>query len=76
VLRAGLLLAGMGIAAGIAVASGLARLIRGLLYEVEPMDPATISAVVAVSLAAATIACYGPAHRATRVDPVEVLRAE
>jgi ABC-type antimicrobial peptide transport system permease subunit len=76
VLREGLLLAGTGIVAGTAAALALSRLIQGLLYGVESTDAATLVAVVIASLGAASLACYWPAHRATRVDPLEVLRAE
>lgn len=76
VLREGLLLAGTGVVIGAGVALGLSRLIRGLLYGVEPTDSVTLVSVVLSSLAAAALACYWPARRASRVDPVEVLRAE
>lgn len=76
IVREGLLLAGIGAAAGAAGALLLSRSIRGLLYGVHPTDPATIVAVVALTLAAATAACYLPARRATRVDVVEMLRIE
>ena len=76
VLREGLLLAGVGAAAGTVAALSLSTVIQGLLYGVAPTDPTTIGAVVLVSMSTAAVACYWPARRATRVDPVEVLRAE
>jgi predicted permease len=76
VLREGLLLTGAGLVLGVAISVSLSRLIRGLLYGVEPGDPITTAAVVFVSLVAAALACWLPARRATRVDPAEVLRAE
>ena len=75
VLGEGLVLAGVGAAVGVAVALALSGLVRSLLYGVEPGDPLTIGAVVLVSLGAAVIASWWPARRATRIDPVEVLKA-
>lgn len=76
VMRAGLLVTAGGIVVGLAAALGLSRLVASLLYGVEPADPFTLSVVVAVVFSIAAIASYIPARRATRVDPVEVLRAE
>jgi len=61
---------------GTAAALALGRLARALLFEVEPTDPLTFALVTAVMLSCAALACWVPARRATRVDPVEVLRAE
>jgi len=61
---------------GITGALALSRLVRSLLYEVEPSDPLTIAVIAIISILAAGLASYRPAVRATRVDPVEVLRAE
>jgi putative ABC transport system permease protein len=47
-----------------------------MLFEVRPGDPLTLAAVALVLLAIAALACYIPARRATRVDPLVVLRAE
>jgi len=54
----------------------LTRFISGLLFGVEPTDPLTFSVVSACLLAAAFLACYLPARRATKVDPLEALRYE
>ena len=65
-----------GIGVGVAGTFGAGRLMRGMLYGVEPHDPPTIS-VIAVGLAvAALVACYLPAAKAARVDPVIALRQE
>jgi predicted permease len=76
VLREGFLLAGVGAMAGTAAALALSKLIQGLLYDVAPTDLTTIAVVVLVSMTTAAVACYWPARRATRIDPVEVLKAE
>ncbi|MGH9789900.1 MAG: hypothetical protein ACRD5W_01705, partial [Candidatus Acidiferrales bacterium] len=65
-----------GIAVGAAAALGLMRLIKGLLFGVEPADPASFAIAIAILLSAAALACWIPARRATRVDPMVVLRHE
>ena len=68
-----------GIAAGAVAALILARLLASfsqLLYGVTPGDPLTFVAVSLVLLSTAFLACYIPAHRATRIDPMQALRAE
>ena len=54
----------------------LSRFLSGLLFEIEPTDPVTFVAVGAVLAAVALLAAYVPARRATRVDPIDALRAE
>jgi ABC-type lipoprotein release transport system permease subunit len=54
----------------------LTRLLQAQLFNVKPTDPATIAAVIAFIAAVAAMACYVPAARATRVDPMVVLRDE
>lgn len=70
----GLMLTGIGIALGLVAAAGVTRVLRSLLYDVAPHDPATFALAAIVLLAAATLACYLPARRAGRLDPVSVLR--
>jgi ABC-type antimicrobial peptide transport system permease subunit len=72
----GMVLAGIGVAIGLAAAFAVTRLMASLLFEVSAVDPLTY-ALVAVTLFGATVlACYVPALRATRVDPIGALRAE
>ena len=75
-VRYGLGLAAIGIACGLAVAVALTRLMGSLLFEVSPLDPLTYVAVCLSLTAAATLASYVPALRATLVNPVTALRAE
>jgi len=76
VLWEGLQLAGLGAAIGLAAALAGNRAIAGLLFEVSPLDPASMLGAAATLVGASALACYLPARRATRVDPVAVLRAE
>jgi hypothetical protein len=75
-VRYGLGLAAIGIACGLAAAVTLTRLMGSLLFEVSPIDPLTYAAVCASLTAAAVLASYVPALRATMVNPVTALRAE
>jgi len=76
VLLRGLKLAGVGVGAGILGALAVAQLLRGLLFGVTTTNPATFAAVPLVLFAMALLACWLPAHRAARVDPIVALRAE
>ena len=76
VLRQGMTLAAVGVGVGVVASLALTKLIKAMLFRVSPSDPVTF-AVVALSLAAvALLACYLPARRATRVDPMIALRYE
>ena len=75
-VRHGLSLAGIGVAIGLAAAIGLMRLMKSLLFGISPLDPFTYAAVPVVLVAAAVLASYLPARRASAVDPVEALKAE
>ena len=66
----------LGIGGGIAATLGVGRVMRGMLYGVEPHDPPTIALTAAGLAAAALVACCLPAARAARVDPVVALRQE
>jgi predicted permease len=75
-VRHGLVLAVVGVLIGLGAATGLTRLMTSLLFGISPLDPLTYAAVPLVLLAAAMLASYLPARRASAVDPVEALRAE
>jgi len=75
-VRRGLVLSGIGVACGLTAALALTWLMKPLLFEISPTDPLTYIAVSGGLILAATLACYLPARRAMRVDPVEALRAE
>jgi predicted permease len=75
-LRQGLLLTLIGIGVGLAGALLLSRVMSGLLYGVGANDPATFAAIVVVLAVVSLIACYIPARRATRVDPLVALKYE
>ena len=76
VLRQGMKVAAIGMAAGLAAAIALTRFMAGLLYGVRPADPVTLAAVTLLLGGIALFACYIPARRATAVDPVVALRCE
>jgi ABC-type antimicrobial peptide transport system permease subunit len=75
-VRHGLGLAAIGIGCGLVTALVLGRVMASLLFETSPMDPPTYAAVCVSLAAAATLASYVPALRATGVNPVTALRAE
>src|SRR5215207_2440073 len=76
ILRQGLLLTLIGIGVGLAGALALSRLLSGFLYGVGANDPATFAAIVVVLGVGSLVACYIPARRATRVDPLVALKYE
>src|SRR6185503_7122933 len=76
VLGSAMSLAGIGLGIGILGSLAFTRVLSSLLFGVSPRDPVTLAIVAAVLAAVAFIACYVPARRATRVDPVVALRYE
>ena len=72
----GLKPAGAGLLLGLAGAAAATRLLRSLLYGVQPLDATVFAAVAFILLAVAGVACLLPAWRASRVDPITALRYE
>jgi putative ABC transport system permease protein len=76
VTRQGMTLTLIGMAVGLAAAVALTRLMSGLLYGVAATDPGTFVFTVLLFIAVALLACYIPARRATRVNPLTALRCD
>jgi predicted permease len=76
VMTEGVRMALVGVAVGVAAALGLTRLMAGLLYGVSAIDPLTFTVVAAILLVVALAACYIPAWRAMRVDPIVVMHQD
>ena len=76
ILGQGMRLTAVGLVAGLVAAFGLTRLLQTQLFNVQPTDPVTMASVAAFITLVALVACYIPAARATRVDPMVVLRDE
>jgi len=76
VVKNGMSLATIGIIAGLAGSIGITRLMASLLFNVSPTDIVTFGLVTSLLLLVALVACYIPARRATRVDPLVALRYE
>jgi ABC-type antimicrobial peptide transport system permease subunit len=75
-VRHGLWLTSIGLVCGLAAAMAVTRLMSALLFQISPLDPVTYIAVPVVLVAAALLASYVPARRATVIDPVGALRME
>jgi predicted permease len=76
VMRAGLAPVLAGFAGGLAVALALGKVLSGFLFSVRPYDPLTVLTTLGVTLITAAAACWIPARRATRIDPLDALRYE
>jgi putative ABC transport system permease protein len=76
VIGQGMTMAGLGTVIGVTAALLLTRLMSSLLFGISPADPMTFLAIPLLLIAVAFVACYVPARRATRVDPLQALRSE
>jgi ABC-type antimicrobial peptide transport system permease subunit len=76
ILAEGMKMAGVGVAVGLAAALGLTHMMASLLFGVSATDPVTFTAVAILLTSVALVACYIPARRAMRVDPMVALRYE
>ena len=76
ILGGGMKLAALGVVLGVAAALALSTLVEKMLFEVEPSDPTSYAVTALILLAVAALACYIPARRAMRVDPMVTLQQE
>jgi putative ABC transport system permease protein len=76
IIRRGLGQLGVGLVIGLAGAVGVGKLLQSTLVQTSATDPVTLGSIVALLTAVALAACFGPARRATRLDPVIALRYE
>jgi len=66
----------LGLLMGVAASTGTTQFITSMLYETQPLDPGVFAAVAALLIASAVLACVVPVWRASRLDPIRVLRTE
>jgi predicted permease len=76
IIRQGMLLTAVGMAVGLAVSLLATPVLQSMLIDLPPPDPVTLAGVSGLLIAIALVACYAPARRATRIDPIATLRAE
>src|SRR6185369_128819 len=76
ILGQGLKLAAVGVALGLLGALAFTRMLKGLLFGISASDPLTFTLLAALLVGVALLACWIPARRATKVDPLEALRSE
>jgi len=76
ILKRGALLAGVGLVLGLGAALGATRLLRSILYDTQPGDPATFAGIALLLGLSALLATLVPAWRATRIEPVDAIKSE
>jgi len=76
ILRQGLMLTILGVVIGLLAAVALTRLLSGLLFGVAAVDPPTFASISILLIAVSLVACYLPARRAMKIDPLLALRSE
>jgi predicted permease len=76
VLRQGVALMSIGSGIGLIVSLGVARALAGVFFQVRPFEPLVFAAVLPLLMLCGALACYGPARRAVRLDPIRALRCE
>jgi ABC-type antimicrobial peptide transport system permease subunit len=76
ILRYGGKLAGIGFVVGSIIALGAAQLLKSILYQVSPFDPLSFALVALLLSTIGLLACWAPARNATRINPIEALRAD
>jgi len=76
ILKQGMFLASIGLLGGLLIAFGGARMMKSMLYGVSPSDPITFTCVALLLFGIALVACWIPARRASRVEPMIALRSE
>jgi ABC-type antimicrobial peptide transport system permease subunit len=76
ILGDGLWLTSVGVLVGLAGVVSLTRFLSSLLFDINPLDPATLTSVIFLLLMVSAVACYIPALRATNADPASILREE
>jgi putative ABC transport system permease protein len=76
IVRRGLALAAVGLGTGLAISVGVTRLLRGMLFDVQPSDPLTYAAMTGLLLTVSLAASLVPAYRAARLDPMKTLREQ
>ena len=76
VVAQGMKVATLGVGLGLAAAFGVTRLLRGLLFGVSALDPLTFASGALLLVVVALFACYFPARRSARIDPLAAIRCE
>jgi putative ABC transport system permease protein len=76
VLKQGIILALIGVGIGLAAAIGLSKVVASVLYGISATDPVTFISVAVIMIAVAVVACFFPARKATKVDPLTAMRYE